>query len=96
MTTQSEAWIPSDTFGRRLLDLRYEKNLTVEQAARAAQISPATWSTWERGAHPQNMAKVVAKIVLAHGCNRDWLMWGAGEPTTGRKSADKRPLSSAA
>lgn len=73
MTTD---WIPADTFGSRLYHLRRELGLTVEQAAERASLSDATWSTWERGAKPRDMSTVVAKIALAFGVNRDWLMWG--------------------
>lgn len=73
----AEAWIPADTFGMRLVMIRREKGLTVEQAAKAAGIAHPTWSTWERGAHPRDMAKAVAAIATALGVNRDWLMWGA-------------------
>lgn len=105
MTTQSEAWIPSDTFARRLVDIRHEKRLTVEQAAEATGLSPATWSTWERGAKPQKMDVVVAKIALGLRVNRDWLMWGeqaaltAGEgssATTARYPLDSLAVGTAA
>jgi transcriptional regulator with XRE-family HTH domain len=74
MTTTD--WIPVDTFGTRLYSVRRQLNLTVEEAAKRTGIPDATWSTWERGAKPRNMGGAVAKIALALGCSRDWLMWG--------------------
>lgn len=78
MSTEAveSSWVPSDTFGSRLYLIRREKRLTVEQAAKAAGLAPATWSTWEAGAKPRDLVTVVQKINSALGADRDYLMWG--------------------
>ena len=88
--TETETWVPRDTFARRLVDIRHEKRLTVEQAAEVTGLSGATWSTWERGSHPRNMAQVVAQIALALRVDRDWLMWGEAGIT--RRYPRRKPL----
>lgn len=75
MSTQPQ-WVPEDTFGARLVLLRRQLGMSVEDMAIACGQKPATWSTWERGASPRGMAAVVASISLATGVSRDWLMWG--------------------
>lgn len=69
-------WRPADTFGNRLTLVRREKGLTVEQAARRAGVPHPTWSTWEHGSLPRNMALVVAKIAAGLEVDREWLMFG--------------------
>lgn len=93
MSTQTHAarWIPRDTFAARLALLRIELgNLTVEDAAQRCGLNRATWQTWERGSSPRNMSAVVAKIALATGADRDWLMWG-GTLAGGPESDDGLP-----
>jgi transcriptional regulator with XRE-family HTH domain len=75
MSTQPQ-WVPEDTFGTRLVILRRQLGLSVEEMAERCGQKAATWSTWERGAAPRSMASVVAAISLATGVSRDWLMWG--------------------
>lgn len=84
MTAQTtEAWIPQDSFGSRLLLLRREKHLTVEQIAKLCGIAQPTWTTWENGARPRDFLNAVTKIVDATGVDRDWLLWGASDPRRG-------------
>jgi len=75
MSTQT-TWVPRDTFAARLALLRRELGITAEEAAARCGLNRATWQTWEHGASPRNMSAVVAKIALATGVSRDWLMWG--------------------
>ena len=75
MSTRTE-WIPDDTFGGRLMLLRHQLGLTTEEIAERCDLKTPTWSTWERGAIPRGMNAVVAKIALATGVSRNWLMWG--------------------
>lgn len=74
MTTQ--AWIPTDTFGSRLLLVRRQKGMTVEVAAKLCGVAQPTWTTWENGAKPRDHVGAVRKISEALGVDRDWLMWG--------------------
>lgn len=78
MTTAS--WIPADTFASRLIEVRRALGLTVEQAADRCGLKRPTWGSWESGALPRNMAAVVARIALATGVDRDWLMFGGERP----------------
>lgn len=75
MSTQPQ-WVPTDTFGGRLILLRHQLGLTIDEAAERTGQKPATWSTWERGSMPRSMAAIVASISLATGVSREWLMWG--------------------
>lgn len=74
MTTQ--AWIPADTFGTRLLIARKQKGLTVERVAKLCGVAHPTWTTWENGAHPRDLVGAVSRIASALEVDRDWLMWG--------------------
>lgn len=72
----SEPWIPKDTFADRLAAIRRQKKLTQLEAARACALDDGSWSNWERGGNPRNMADVVERIAMALNVDRDWLMWG--------------------
>lgn len=71
-----EPLIPRDTFGLRLIMLRHELDLTVDQISAQCGIASATWSTWENGVRPRGLDDVVRKIVENTGADREWLMWG--------------------
>lgn len=75
-TIPEQPWIPKDSFGLRLVMVRRQLGLTVEQAAKATGMAHPTWSTWERGALPRDMVKAVSQIAAALGVNQEWLMWG--------------------
>lgn len=68
--------MPTDTFGNRLVLIRREKHLTVKEAAALCGVHYATWSTWENGTKPGDMAGVVSTISRCLRVRRDWLMWG--------------------
>lgn len=72
----THAWVPTDTFGTRLVLVRRELGLTVKEAADRCGLHYATWSTWENGRNPANMAAVVRAITRGLGVSREWLMWG--------------------
>ena len=91
--------VPRDTFALRLIALRIELGLTVEEAATKCGLKYQTWSTWERGAIPRRQGAVVAAISLALGVDRDWLMYGGplrpetpapepGQPSLGSSRSD--------
>ncbi len=77
--TVQQGWVPTTDFGTRLLLARKHIGLTVREAASRSGVHYATWSTWERGARPADMAAEVNKISQALGVDRAWLMWGATE-----------------
>jgi len=60
----------------RLLLLRHELGLTVDDISALCDVPSATWSTWERGTRPRDLAAVVSRIADRTGYDRDWLMWG--------------------
>ena len=80
MTAQTVAtatgWVPQQDFATRLLLARRHLGLTVREAAMRCGIHYATWSTWERGSRPQDMASAVQAVADGLGADRDWLMWG--------------------
>src|SRR6185436_12801890 len=51
-------WIPADTFSNRLVILRRDLGLTIDEICELIGISPATWSNWERGATPMKLTKI--------------------------------------
>lgn len=76
---QTRAWIPSNTFATRLILVRRELGLNVKDAAAKSGLHYATWSTWENGRTPADMAAVVKAISEGLGVDREWLMWGQKE-----------------
>jgi len=78
-------WVPGDTFAMRLRILRHHLGLSVEEIAGRCRVSPATWSTWERGSRPRDLAEVVARVAAVTGVSRDWLMWGGPLETLSTK-----------
>ena len=75
MSTAS-SWVPGDSFSLRLLILRHELGLTQREAAKRCGLDDASWSNWERGSHPRDMAKIVRQIHDATNVDMAWLMWG--------------------
>lgn len=73
---EQDEWVPATSFGSRLLLVRHAKRITVDEAAARCGLKSATWSTWEHGASPRNMAQVVESIHVGLGVSREWLMWG--------------------
>lgn len=79
MATQQESpgpRIPRDTFAARLVLIRHETGLTVEQISAQCGIASATWSTWEHGTSPRDKAEVCKKIADGTGYDANWLVWG--------------------
>lgn len=77
---QAEGRIPADTFAIRLVILRHELRLTVDEISSMCGIASATWSTWEHGTRPRDKTEAVLAISEGTGYDRDWLMWGSGFP----------------
>lgn len=76
----SEAWRPEDTFGTRLRLVRYQLGLSVEELSARCGVRTPTWSSWERGTAPRGMNRIVERIAVETGVDRDWLMWGGSLP----------------
>lgn len=78
--TQAEAlpapWVPPDTFGSRILRARKYLKLSAKRAALLCGIPPSTWSNWEAGATPENIAEIARTIANTLGVDRDWLLYG--------------------
>lgn len=75
----------------RVFLLRHEMNLTQRDAAEKAGLTFGEWQGLEDGRDSRRVDVKVAKIALAFGYDRDWLMWGGpldpgqadgGGPTT--------------
>ena len=60
----------------RLVLVRRELGISVKEAADKCGLRYATWSTWENGRKPADMAGVVDAISSELGVDREWLMWG--------------------
>lgn len=84
---ESFDWIPQpkpETFGSRLKMVREEHDWTIDEIVAlcnlgldVAYFNKATWSTWENGAKPRDMAKAVELIHNATHIHRGWLLWGS-------------------
>jgi transcriptional regulator with XRE-family HTH domain len=71
------AWRPTDTLGARLILLRRELGLSQRDAAVRAGIPFGQWQGKEDdGRQPRGLDVKVARIAVAFGVDRDWLMWG--------------------
>lgn len=78
----AEGWVPEDSFALRLVIVRRQSgDLSQVEAAERCGLKPSTWATWENGARPRGMDKVVESIHRGLGTNKVWLMWGG--PLTG-------------
>jgi transcriptional regulator with XRE-family HTH domain len=75
--TTATGWVPETDFGTRLLLARKHSGLTVREAALRCGLHYATWSTWERGARPADMASVVEAISAGLGVDKVWLIFGS-------------------
>lgn len=73
---QEDPRIPADTFSARLVLLRHDMGLTVDEISSRCGIPSATWSTWERGVRPRDKEAIVRAIAEGTGYSRNWLMWG--------------------
>lgn len=74
--TQTENWIPANTFAARLTLVRKELGVNGKAFAELCGYDAGTLNNWEHGRVPRDKAEVVAAIAAATGVNRDWLMWG--------------------
>jgi transcriptional regulator with XRE-family HTH domain len=83
MTTnivRQEGWTPSNTYAARLVTLRRELDLTVEEISQQCGIASATWGNWENGTRPQDFIGAVERICKGTGVSREWLAWGTSSP----------------
>lgn len=79
MTTEAlpRAQVPRDTFEARLMLARlHAGRLSIREAAERCGYTNESWSGWERGRLPRDVAAVVTRISERLGVDRDWLMWG--------------------
>ncbi len=75
-TEQQAPWRPSDTLANRLLLVRTEYGLSQREAAERCGIPFGSWQGMEKGRQSRGLDVKVARISLALGVDRDWLMWG--------------------
>lgn len=77
MSTQpTEKWIPADTLAVRVLLVRTALGLSQREAAARSGITFGSWQSMEDGRSPRDLQAKVARISVAFGADRDWLMWG--------------------
>lgn len=79
MATASEpptTWIPANTFASRLIQVRQARDLSQLDAAKRCGLDDGSWSNWEHGTKPRDMARVVRQICDGLGVDRDWLAFG--------------------
>lgn len=73
----SDLWRPGDSFDQRLIRLRKELGMTIDDIVTCVDgVSAATWSNWERGLRPQKLREAVEKIAAGTKVDPDWLMYG--------------------
>lgn len=75
-TAPTHGWIPEDTLAARLVLVRRHLGLTQRQAAETSGLTFGEWQSMEDGRQPRGLDVKVARISLALGVARDWLMWG--------------------
>lgn len=80
LTAQSNieeiGWIPGETFGKRLAEIRQVMGWNSSEAAEACGLSRVSWQNWEAGAKPRDYEDACKQIAAATGCSLVWLMTG--------------------
>jgi len=81
-TAVAPNWIPStSTFGARLALVRWKMGWNLKEASLACGLTQNSWQQWEAGSMPRNLVDAVGKIATHTGVNRNWLMFGEGDPS---------------
>lgn len=86
--TPTDPWIPQDTFGGRLAQIRQELRWNVKHAAEACGLNDQSWRNWEAGGLPRDLVATAKTIAQVTGCNERWLV--LGQNWTKNKGADLR------
>ncbi len=73
---KSTNWVPTNTFGMRVHQLRHACGLSAAELGEITGNAETTVLNWEKGSAPKNQAEIVDKIARATGVDRNWLMWG--------------------
>ena len=74
--TAEEAWVPEDTFGSRLAQIRQRLGLNTARAAERCSLSDESWRQWEKGSRPRDYEATCRQIAAQTGCSLAWLMSG--------------------
>lgn len=74
--TERRGRIPADTFAVRLLLARHLAGMGIKEAAEAAGLHYATWSTWEAGRRPRDLVDVCQRVAAALDIDFNWLLLG--------------------
>lgn len=74
--TIGESWVPDDTFGARLAQIRQHFGWNVKEAAFACGIKVQSWRNWENGRLPRDYEAACNTIATHTGCDLDWLLRG--------------------
>jgi DNA-binding XRE family transcriptional regulator len=74
--TTPTPWVPEDSFGARLAQIRQTLGWNVKIAAETCGLNDQSWRNWEDGKRCRDLLDVAAKIANATGCDRQWLLMG--------------------
>lgn len=74
--TDHEPWIPEDTFGSRLAQVRQALGMNVTTAAKACGLSAENWRQWEHGRSPRRMDTVARTVADTLRVDYVWLLTG--------------------
>ena len=64
--------VPTDSFALRLMLMRAELGLSIEEAAERCGLAMSTWATWERGTKPQRMDEKVRLNLTKDAAKAAW------------------------
>ncbi len=74
-------WVPEDTFGSRLAQVRQRMGWNIKEAAQECGLPPQSWRNWESGHAPRDLAEVCRKISEHTGVSAEWLVFGQSGTT---------------
>lgn len=69
-------WIPEDTFGSRLAQVRQALGMNITTAAKACGLSAENWRQWEHGRYPRRMDAVARTVADTLRVDYVWLLTG--------------------
>lgn len=71
-----DPWVPEDTFGARLAQVRQHLRWNTKRAAETCGINDQSWRNWEAGSLPRDVYATARQIAEATGCSERWLIMG--------------------
>lgn len=91
-----DPWVPDDTFGSRLAQIRQKKGWNVKQAALACGVKVQSWHNWEGGRLPREYEDVCRQISRTTGADLNWLLrgWSSRSRCFSQNNGHSRPSAS--